>query len=61
MKPVAPAEATDPTTIPDRLVDSTDELTPEWLTATLRANAVISEHTTVATAQSAVVGTGQLG
>jgi aminoglycoside/choline kinase family phosphotransferase len=61
MKPAEPAEATDPTTIPDRLVDSTDELTPEWLTATLRANAVINEHAAVATAHSAVIGTGQLG
>jgi hypothetical protein len=61
MKLSANASGGDPAAIADQVIDSVDELTAGWLTATLRANAVIDDDTTVATANSAIIGTGQLG
>jgi hypothetical protein len=43
------------------IVDTVDELTPDWLTSVLRRHATITPGTTVASARSTVIGTGQLG
>ena len=43
------------------LVDTVDALTPEWLTAALRSRGTIGPDVSVVSADSAVIGTGQLG
>ncbi|HEY3605249.1 MAG TPA: phosphotransferase [Sporichthyaceae bacterium] len=43
------------------LADSLDDLTPAWFTAALRDGGAIKPETTVATADVALYGTGQLG
>lgn len=43
------------------IVDTVDELTPEWFTAALREGGTIDEGVTVTSASSQLVGTGQLG
>jgi hypothetical protein len=43
------------------IVDTVDELTPAWLTSALRQRATITPGTSVESAHSTVIGTGQLG
>ncbi|HEX3611267.1 MAG TPA: phosphotransferase [Sporichthyaceae bacterium] len=43
------------------VVDTVEDLTPEWLTAALRSRGTLAPGTEVAAADSEVIGTGQLG
>lgn len=43
------------------IVDTLDELTPEWFTAALREGGVLGEDVSLASADSDVYGTGQFG
>jgi Phosphotransferase enzyme family len=44
-----------------RIVQTTDELTPEWFTEVLRGNGTLGAHDNVASVDATVIGTGQVG
>jgi hypothetical protein len=43
------------------IVDTTDQLTPQWFTQVLRGNGAIGAQDTVASVDATVIGTGQVG
>src|ERR1700739_4255706 len=43
------------------IVDTTEQLTPQWFTQVLRGNGTLGEQDTVVSVDAAVIGTGQVG
>lgn len=44
-----------------RIVDTTDQLTPQWFTQLLRSNGTLGAQDTIVSVDATVIGTGQVG